>query len=108
MRCLPRTYNLVAAPWEAVGGWRQAEAVDGRCWLRTPPERAAGRFVREGEGYAAAVKLKLLEAATAGATEAALAIVRGDWWEARRISPSPIRTEFWVGWLQALFRSNGV
>ena len=77
MRCLPRTYNLVAAPWEAVGGWRQAEAVDGRCWLRTPPERAAGRFVREGEGYAAAVKLKLLEAATAGATEAALAIAGG-------------------------------
>ena len=77
MSCLPRTYNLVAAPWEAVGGWRQAEAVDGRCWLRTPPERAAGRFVREGEGYAAAVKLKLLEAATAGATEAALAIAGG-------------------------------
>ena len=61
------------------GSWRLEAGRGGgrRCWLRTPPERAAGRFVREGEGYAAAVKLKLLEAATAGATEAALAIAGG-------------------------------
>ena len=60
---LPLTYSLVAASWEALGCWRQAVAVDARCWLRTPTEAAAGRCVGEGEGHATKVKLKLLEAA---------------------------------------------
>jgi hypothetical protein len=64
---LPLTYSLVAAPWDALGGWKQAVAVDARCWLRTPTEEAAGRCVGEGEGHATIVKLKLLEAAMVGA-----------------------------------------
>ena len=60
---LPLTYSLVAASWEALGCWRQAVAVDARCWLRTPTREATGRCVGEGEGHATILKLKLLEAA---------------------------------------------